>query len=268
MGLLRRVGPLLGALLVLVAVLLIVSALGSGGLAPPPRDPWSWGAWAQDRDGVVVVFSLLRLVVLALGWYCLAVLLLLLVVDLTRAVRLVPFVEAVTLPGLRHLVARAVGLSLAVGVFAPTAAALALPPTPALADAPDAGTSSAVEPPPLRFLPPRPSAAEDRVPPPSAMAGRREALAPGRRATPPLVTEVTGGSRGDAAHVVRPGESLWSIARVVVERSGRTAADEDEVADYWSEVVEHNRDDLPDPENPDLIFPGQVVRLPGTSTSE
>jgi hypothetical protein len=31
---------------------------------------------------------------------------------------------------------------------------------------------------------------------------------------------------------------------------------------YWERVVDHNRDGLADPDNPDLIFPGDEVRLP------
>ena len=58
--------------------------------------------------------------------------------------------------------------------------------------------------------------------------------------------------------VVAPGEHLWSIAeRAVAERLGRAPTD-GEVAPYWREVVDLNRQ-LADP---DLVFPGTEIRLP------
>lgn len=65
-----------------------------------------------------------------------------------------------------------------------------------------------------------------------------------------------------AVHRVQPGEHFWSIAeQVVIERVGPTASDAD-VAAYWRQLVEVNRDRLVDPDNPDLILPGQVFDLP------
>ena len=257
----------MAALLALGTVLVAVSALGSGELAPPPPDPSGWGVWAERRDGPTVVFALLRLGVLGLVWYCLGATLLCLVVRLGRIVRFVPVAEAVTVPVLRRLVTHAVGVSLAVGVLTPPGAALALPPTPALAQPPDPGGPHPSEPPPLHLLRPRPSVESRGLPsaPAEDLPGEPAA---GSEAAGRVHRGAEGASPRASTHVVQPGESLWSIARDALETARGTAADEDEVADYWSEVVEHNRDDLPDPENPDLIFPGQVVRLPGTSTSE
>ena len=53
-------------------------------------------------------------------------------------------------------------------------------------------------------------------------------------------------------HVVRPGESLWSIAAATW---GSAATDE-----RWRAVWAANRDLIGD--DPDLILPGQVLRLP------
>jgi nucleoid-associated protein YgaU len=60
--------------------------------------------------------------------------------------------------------------------------------------------------------------------------------------------------------VVRPGDSLWSIAAATV--SGHRETSEHSVARYWWRVVEANRPHLPDPADPDLLFAGDVVRLP------
>lgn len=58
-----------------------------------------------------------------------------------------------------------------------------------------------------------------------------------------------------AAYVVRPGDSLWSIART---HPGTTAS----VDDRWRAIWEANRDVVGD--DPDLIIPGQALRLPMT----
>lgn len=65
-----------------------------------------------------------------------------------------------------------------------------------------------------------------------------------------------------AVHRVQPGEHFWSIAeQVVAERVGPSAS-EATVAAYWHRLVEVNRDRLVDPDDPDLILPGQVFELP------
>jgi hypothetical protein len=59
-----------------------------------------------------------------------------------------------------------------------------------------------------------------------------------------------------------PGDHLWAVAeRTVAAARGRDPV-EREVARYWRRLVELNRPHLPDPADPDLVFPGDVVRLP------
>ena len=60
----------------------------------------------------------------------------------------------------------------------------------------------------------------------------------------------------------RPGDSFWSVAeRLTSSRLGRPA-DDVEVVEPWLALIEANRDRLTDPDDPDLLFPGQVLRLP------
>jgi nucleoid-associated protein YgaU len=53
---------------------------------------------------------------------------------------------------------------------------------------------------------------------------------------------------------VEPGGSFWSIAE---EEAGGRA-----VGPFWRALIELNRERLVDPSNPDLLYPGQVLRLP------
>ncbi len=54
--------------------------------------------------------------------------------------------------------------------------------------------------------------------------------------------------------VVAPGDNLWRIADRRLDGDGP-------VAPYWRRVVEENRDRIRSG-NPDLIYPGEVIRLP------
>ncbi len=60
------------------------------------------------------------------------------------------------------------------------------------------------------------------------------------------------------AYVVRSGDSLWSIARAHPAPSG-------DVETRWRAIWRHNRDVVGD--DPDLIHPGQALRLPATDTT-
>ena len=67
-------------------------------------------------------------------------------------------------------------------------------------------------------------------------------------------------SGGFDTWIVEPGDHLWGIAAATVaERSG--SDDPTEVASYWLKLIEANADTVGD--SPDLIHPGQLIRLPG-----
>ena len=62
--------------------------------------------------------------------------------------------------------------------------------------------------------------------------------------------------------VVRSGDHFWSIADRVVEAAvGRPPSDA-EVDRYWRALITANRDRLAVPDEPDLVYPGQELRLP------
>ena len=73
----------------------------------------------------------------------------------------------------------------------------------------------------------------------------------------PFGTRVT-----ESNHVVRRGDSLWSIAEAHLKLSAPGTPTS--VVDYWKRVVAANGAVLRSG-NPDLIFPGEVVTLPAVT---
>ena len=154
-------------------------------------------------------------------------------------------VVAIRLPRLapafvQRLVAAALGGSLVLGPIAAAAGAAPQPmPTPTdapvlhkIADDPSTTTTTTAPPASGRDLP-----AVDRNTPPSSSGVASSEV------------------------VVAPGDHLWGIAeRVLTQRLGRAPSDA-EVAPFWSQLIEANRDRLATGD-PDLIFAGQVFRLP------
>lgn len=64
--------------------------------------------------------------------------------------------------------------------------------------------------------------------------------------------------------VVQPGDDFWHLAEVAVTASVGHRPTEHEVAAYWVRLIAVNRDRLVVAGVPDLLYPGQVLRLPGT----
>jgi len=238
-----------------VGLLVVVAqggpALGRGPLAPPSlTDPSSWAAWAGARAPLEATFAVLAQLVVVLAWYLLAVTGLGLAARLWGGGRLVPVVDVLTLPLVRHSLHAAFGICLVV----PTAAAIA--PRPAVAvgvaepgaelDEPtdDEGTG----PPVMRLLPEQ---APDEPPEADVIP-----VTPASPTSERLATEWE----------VQPGDHLWSVAERALGQAGATHGD-GEVAQYWLRLIEANAGRLADPANPDLIFPGQFLTLPALSSS-
>ncbi|MCU1380650.1 MAG: hypothetical protein JWN29_3633 [Acidimicrobiales bacterium] len=238
----RRVTPMLAWVAGLGIVLLVMSALDHGALAAPdPTDPASWGDWLAARTAPEAAVAVLRLVVIGLSWYLLAVTAAAVVVRVGRARRLVSVADVVTLPFVRSLVQAGLGVGLAgasvaaVGSVtvhhagpsaAPTAADVALVSSVSTADAV------------MQRLP------AEGAPPVMQKVGPVEAPVEGRTWT------------------VRPGDHLWSIAERVLAESRSRPPTDGEVVPYWEQLVAANRDRLADRDNPDLLFPGQALVVP------
>lgn len=67
------------------------------------------------------------------------------------------------------------------------------------------------------------------------------------------------------AYLVTPGDHFWSIANSTLRSSMQGEPSKDQVHEYWIQLVEANRSRLVDPQNADLIFPGQELLLPPLS---
>jgi hypothetical protein len=84
------------------------------------------------------------------------------------------------------------------------------------------------------------------------------APAGGRAGAPARGSEVA----HDREVTVEVGDSFWRVAERVVAAHGDTPPTDAEVTRYWQRLIEHNRDRLTDPDEPDLLYPGQVLVLP------
>jgi len=267
--------------------------LGRTALAGPPLGrPGAWSQWVANVGPVVATFAMLRLLVLAGTTYLLGAAGLALVAraveyqwadrPATRALRMVRRLLAPQLVlrvalggGAAALLAGTTATPAASATTTPAARAATTPATSATATpaAPSRLPSTAVRlapptlspaaPPILRGSPTTPGPAPPPTagpPPPSSPPSKPAAGIRSGSLNPPAVPPAAPTDRHLRLWVVRPGDSLWSIAAEAA-RSRHVHAP-GAIAAYWWRVVEVNRPHLPDPDDPDLLFPGDVVRLP------
>jgi hypothetical protein len=286
--------PLLGWLGSLAAGIVLFTTLGGGALeAPPLGQPSAWGDWAAARDPFVAVVAVLRLVVLALAWYLVAVTTVGLVARLTRAARLVRVADALSVPLVRQLLQGALGLTLAAGVVASSSGAV--PASSGRADGASHVTATAV------------TTTEDRgdaggvsmvaldgadtdgaqmvaleaadtdgarmvaldgAGPGDGGDGARMVALDDRSTArmvglgPPGAADTEEAAPEAGEHEVVAGEHLWSIAADHLAAHLDRTPTEAEITPHWQRLVEDNRDRLANPDDPDLIFPGQRLVLP------
>jgi hypothetical protein len=62
--------------------------------------------------------------------------------------------------------------------------------------------------------------------------------------------------------MVRPGDNLWFIAERTLAAAWRRSPTDRQVGRYWVSVIAANRSHLPEPSDPSLLFPGDVILLP------
>ena len=264
------------------------AAATAGGLvgllltAPSPRAALHTltdaGAGTDPTAPLVAAVALLAWAVA--GWLALTVL----VVLLSRVPGLLgetarALARRVAPATVRRAVEATLGITVAVGVVAPTAA-LAAPATMPTATASaetawDLDWPSSTETP--STMPPRTVAPEPVVttPPPAPavtaaprtpVAGPTPSTVPPAarpaRATPPPVNRPSPAPITAAAVVVEPGDTLWSLAEASLRSSGTPPTDR-QVAQAWPRWWAANREAVGD--DPDLLLPGTVLRPPAGS---
>ena len=290
-----RLGRRAGVAVTLGALVGGEAVLWQAGRRLPPLsvDPDRLGPTLVEADPLALAVGVLRLGALVLGAGLIAVTMAGLVARALGAARLVARVNRWTPPSLRHLLDGALGVGLAatIGLSTPAgagpdggqsrsgavaAAATAPSETPApslrrLADGPAAPADPTTT---LRRLPdaaagpPDPTTTTLRRLPDASRPGEPTTAAPQVPGAAPASAEPSptlGPSTVPATArevVVRPGDSFWRLAeRHQNERLGRQPTDGEVVA-CWVDLVARNRDRLVVPDDPDLIFPGQVLEIP------
>ena len=251
-----RPARLAGLILVLVVSLVLVSSIPTvalPGLGAPTED------WFREIDPAEGLLAVLRILVLTGLAYLLAATLLLLASTAIRSSAVNRLAVRCTGPALQRFLRTSVGVGIGTMTSLHSLAAGAAPPP------------SEESPEPVPAASAEPTAEETttltRLDDPNPVAP----VEPGSEATdppPPLEAEpdVTTPAEAEPADptdwwTVAPGDHLWHIAEETLADHG-AAPSPDEVAAYWRTLCETNHSRLIDPDNPDLIMPGQQIALP------
>ncbi len=244
------------------AAAVTVHLVGGHLLSPPP--PAEVASWFRDTEPAIVAMTLMRLAVLATCWYvvvaCGCVTVAAMVGRTLVLARLVP-------PMLLRIGVGATATGLAMGVVAPALvppgsgiATVAAPPSEAtVTTAPTTTAQPPTDPPETPMAPTLvlidPAPTDTTLPDPSIT------VAPAVSSPTPVAEPVLADAPMET-WTVGPGDHLWSIAEeTLLDRWGRPSTDS-ETTTYWRRLTDHNRDRLVDPDEPDLIYAGQILELP------
>ena len=242
--------------LFVLAATVVVALIGAQGMAAPPvLHPAEVMSWWSSAGPVVGAMSVLWAVAVAVGGYwflvCTAAI-------AARSSGRVVWLARLKLPGTARLLRATAGASM-LGATIVTASGCGIgggaagsnnariPPPPVLvplAGAPSTTVSTGL-----------PGSAPQTTPVPllqSAAGTTQQPSAPAVQA-----------GRVMTKWTVKRGDDLWSISESVLTGRLGYRPDDRQVASLWLRVVEANRANLPDPANPNLIFAGEVVDVPG-----
>jgi nucleoid-associated protein YgaU len=251
-----RSARLAGLISVLVVSLVLVWSIPAASLPGLGAPTEGWFREIDPADGLLAVLRILVLTGLA---YLLAATLLLLASTAIRSGTVNRLAVSCTGPALQRFLRTSVGLGIGTMTSLHSLAAGATPP-PA-EDSPEPVPAESAEPSaeetttltrvddPVPAAPAAPSAEATDPPPP---------LEPEPAATTPAQAEPADPTDW---WTVAPGDHLWHIAEETLADHG-AAPSPDEVAAYWHTLREANHSRLVDPDNPDLIMPGQQIALP------
>ena len=223
-----------------------------GGLFLLGQQPWlrirwsDWGTWVRITPAEDAIAAFAWLAAAACAIWLTGSTLVYTVARASRVPALIRSVEWMTLPPIRRVTERVLGAVLVAATMTAT---------------------------PVRAEPPPPFlAAVDHDEPllPPGLTGPVSPV-PERNADPAGSTGVPDPGKPPAAGVeaaaevvqVRSGDNLWVISRRHLTGALGRVPGNDEIAPYWREVIARNRPHLLSG-NPDLIYPGEVIRLPPT----
>lgn len=241
----------------------------------PLWHPSALAAWTARKGLIVSLFAAVRLVLLGLAGYWLVVSSGVALWSLTRgAGRIGNLVRRCPIPG----AGRAATFTLGAWIAGASAIATNSGPSSVPAD------HAASGPPVLVPLgPPAPPAPQLIPAPPPAVAPRGHRLQTGARRPPSLARRPqvvvhrpslpparpsppshpkAAAPPADATITVQPGDNLWAIAAAALQRATGVTPTDRAVATYWLQLIRVNRSRLPNPDDPSLLFPGDVIALP------
>ena len=253
------------AWLVGIVVAVVLLHLAAASFPPPPGwDAEQLLAWLDSTPPLLVAGSLLRMLGLLAAAHLLVVTLAGAAARLVGLRRTARLADRLSPPVLRRLLGRAAGAGL-------VAQLVLLTPTPAhaggsapavmqaLPDEVAEHTSTTT----MRTLPHQPDQ------PTSTTTMRTLPHQPDQptstttmRTLPHQPDQPTGTTTEQASWTVRPGDHLWRIADVVLALHHGERADDAAVQSYVERLVVENQDVLVVPDDPDLVLPGQALRLP------
>jgi hypothetical protein len=236
----RRSAQLLGWVVVLVAALGVLHALGRGSLtAPRLTRPDALATWLDQQSAGTLAFGALRLAAMGLAWYLLAVTIAGLLARIVGSTRWSATVDALSPAVVRRMIEGAASVTMAATVAGTQAAAWATPP----------GQPTTASPVPImRRLPPDPPSTSPAVP--TTAPTTAPPPSPSLASAPP------------PTWVIRTGDNLWSVAEATLTRAWGRAPSDAEVDGYWMTLIAANRARLAHDDDPDLVFAGQVFLLP------
>lgn len=246
----------LGWIAGLGASLVILHALGRGPLATPPLDaPSSVRTWLDERDTLTAAFAVVRLLAIVATWYLIAVTVIGVVARLVRLPRMVRIADLATLTPVRHIIASIAGL----GLTASTVSMAAIAP-PGVGGHLAAGHRPVAVARARRAPAPHTTVTMERLPTPPPVPGSAtmRVIDDSPAAPPPAITPAPMPS----SWTVGSGDTFWHVAQATLSAAWGRPPSGHELMPYWLAVIGHNRHNLADPANPDLIFVGQQLDLP------
>lgn len=163
---------------------------------------------------------------------------------MVRATRVVAVIDLLTVPALRRLLQGALGVGLATTAALATVRPTAPPPTarPAVHFASTQLAST--------------------VTTGITAAATEEAETVTMRRLPDTAAALASPEELTATWTVQWGQCFWSIAEQLLAQAWDRSPTDAEIVPYWQALIEANRHSLADPTNADLIFSGQVFRVP------